>query len=82
MAPMGAVPRTSAAALLSAGLAWLAVYLLAASGSDETAKTDSLVLLVVGGAVGVGSYVLAARLFGVSEVGRIVSLLTSRLARR
>jgi putative peptidoglycan lipid II flippase len=79
---LGFGTRTAAAALLSAGLAWLAVYLLGAAGWDETVKTDSLVLLAVGGVVGVGSYVLAARLFGVAEVGRIVSLVTSRLARR
>jgi putative peptidoglycan lipid II flippase len=75
------IARAVAAALPAAVLAWLAITALGEAGLDVDDKGDSLVLLVVGGAVGAGVYVLGARLLHITEVTRITGTLLSRVRR-
>jgi putative peptidoglycan lipid II flippase len=73
-AALAAVP----AALLAAG----AIAALGLAGVEVGDKVDSLMLLAVGGLLGIAGYVLAARLLHVTEVGRISSMLVSRIRGR
>ncbi len=75
------VLRALLAAAPTAVLAWLAVLGLDRAGFDVDGKADSLVVLLVGGVVGGVVYVLAARVLNLTEVGRITSVVTSRLRR-
>ncbi len=70
--------RVAAAAAASAAFAWLCLLVLGGAGFDAASKSDSLVLLAVGGAVGLATYLVVARLFGVKEISRIVGLAVSR----
>ncbi len=72
------VVRVALAALTAAGAAWLAVRGLSTAGLDVAAKRDALLLLAGGGILGVVVYLTAARLLRVTEIGRIVRLVTSR----
>ena len=75
------VVRVVLAAVPAAGAAWLAISGLKAGGLDVASKSDSLVVLAVGGLVGMGGYLALARLLRISEITRIVALVTSRARR-
>jgi len=72
------VVRVAAAATPAAALAWLAVAGLQAGGLEVASKVDSLVLLVTGGLLGLGAYVVLARALRVGEVTQLVQLVVSR----
>lgn len=79
---LGFLGRVAVAAAVAAGLAAAAVLGLRAAGLDTADKADSLVLLAAGGLVGAAAYVGVARVLRVSEVARIVGLVTSRIRPR
>jgi putative peptidoglycan lipid II flippase len=70
--------RVSVAAVPAALIAWLCVAGLEAAGLDAARKLSSLVLLVVGGALGLLTYLALARLLRVTEIARIVGAVISR----
>jgi putative peptidoglycan lipid II flippase len=74
--------RTALAAVPAATVAWLVLAGLEAVGLDVSSRLDSLVLLAVGAVVGVGGYVVSARLLRIDEVSRILSVIRTRLGRR
>jgi putative peptidoglycan lipid II flippase len=72
------VTRVAAAAAPAAGLAWMCLLGLEQAGLDVASKLDSLVMLLVGGIVGLVTYIALARLLRITEIGRIVALVVSR----
>jgi putative peptidoglycan lipid II flippase len=72
------VVRVCAAAVPAAGLAWVCVRTLEAAGLAVASKTDSLVLLAVGGTLGLVSYLAVARALHIEEIARIVGVVISR----
>jgi putative peptidoglycan lipid II flippase len=70
----GFAARVAVAATPAALLSWAAVHTLEAGGLNVASKSDSLVLLAAGGAVGVLAYVAAARALRISEVKSILRL--------
>lgn len=76
------VLRVSAAAVPAAGAAWLTLFGLEQAGLETSSKTDSLVMLVLGGLAGLVVYLLLARLLRITEIARMVGLVTSRGKRR
>jgi hypothetical protein len=70
--------RVSVAAVPAALVAWLCVVGLEAAGLDAARKLSSLVLLVVGGTLGLLTYLALARLLRVTEIARIVGVVISR----
>ncbi len=75
------VIRVAVAALPAAGLSLAVVLGLDAAGLEIGSKVDALVMLTAGGIVGIVAYVGLARLLRIQEIGRIVSLVTSRTGR-
>ncbi|MGI8435118.1 MAG: murein biosynthesis integral membrane protein MurJ [Nocardioidaceae bacterium] len=75
---LGYAQRVVAAALGAGSLAWGCLLVSAQLGLDVSQKADALALLAVGGLVGAAAYLGLARLLHVSEVGQVVSLVTSR----
>jgi putative peptidoglycan lipid II flippase len=76
------VGRVSAAAIPAVVLAALVLAGLEGLGLDVDLKRDSLVLLIVGGLVGVLTYVGLARALRIEEISRVVALVTGRARRR
>jgi putative peptidoglycan lipid II flippase len=76
------VTRVAVAAIPATLLAWATVRSLQAAGFDVARKSDSLLILVAGGVVGVAAYLLAARLLHIREITYIVGTVTSRGRRR
>ena len=74
--------RVVAAAAPAALVAWLCLAALQRVGFDVASKSDSLLLLAVGGMTGLATYLIVSRLLGIGEVGRIVALVASRGQRR
>jgi putative peptidoglycan lipid II flippase len=72
------VGRVVAAAVPAAGLAWLVLVALDGVGLDVESKSDSLVMLLAGGVLGVAVFVFLARVLRINEIGRIVTLVLSR----
>jgi putative peptidoglycan lipid II flippase len=72
------VGRVVAAAAPAAGAAWLVVRLLEDAGLDVESKSDSLLMLAVGGGVAVAAFVVLARALRIKEIGRLVTLVLSR----
>ncbi len=72
------IGRVALAAVPAAGAAWLAIFGLDAAGLDVSTKSDSMIVLAVGGLVGTGVYLGLARLLRIREISRIVALVTSR----
>jgi putative peptidoglycan lipid II flippase len=72
------VGRVVAAAVPAAGLAWLVLLALDGVGLDVESKSDSLVMLLAGGVLGVAVFVFLARVLRINEIGRIVTLVLSR----
>lgn len=75
---VGFVLRVAAAAVPSAGLAALTLAGLQQAGLDVASKSDSLLMLAAGALVGLGGYLLLARLLRITEIGRMIGLVTSR----
>jgi putative peptidoglycan lipid II flippase len=71
--------RVAAAAVPATLLAWLLIEALEhVAGLDVASKVDSLVLLGVGGLAGLLCYLVVARLLGIREISRIVTLVVYR----
>ncbi len=76
------VARVAAAAVPATLLAWAAVAGLEAAGLDVASKSDSLVILAVGGLVGIAAYLLMARALRIQEIAQIVATVRSGVKRR
>jgi len=63
---------------IAAGLAWL-TRLGLEHGFDGTGKAAALVRLALMGSVGMGSYLVLARLFRLTEVTEVTQIVTSRI---
>ncbi|MDQ3484016.1 MAG: murein biosynthesis integral membrane protein MurJ [Actinomycetota bacterium] len=72
------VIRVVLAAVPAVGAAWLAIAGLRVGGLDVSSKSDSLVILAVGGLIGLGGYLALARLLRINEISRIVALVAAR----
>jgi putative peptidoglycan lipid II flippase len=79
---LGFVGRVAAAAIPAAVVASLAISGLSVFGLDVESKGDSAVLLVVAGALGLLTYLLAAKAAGITEIARIVATVGARARRR
>lgn len=75
------VGRVAAAAVPSAAIAGGCLLALEAAGMSVSSKVDSLVLLAVGGVVGLGTYILLARMLRIDEIRRIVAIVAARVKR-
>jgi putative peptidoglycan lipid II flippase len=76
------VGRVAAAAAPAAAVAALSISGLSVFGLDVDSKGDSLVLLAVGGSLGLLTYLLAAKVAGITEIARIVAVVGARARRR
>ncbi len=72
------VGRVAAAAVPAALVAAAALAVLGLAGLDVASKTDSLVLIVVGAVLGLAVYLVAARALHITEIARVVGLITRR----
>ncbi|MEJ7743483.1 MAG: hypothetical protein WKF73_13635 [Nocardioidaceae bacterium] len=72
------VVRVVLAAVPAAGAAWLAIWAMQSGGLDVSSKSDSLVILAVGGLVGMCGYLALARMLRIREISQMVSLIASR----
>jgi putative peptidoglycan lipid II flippase len=70
--------RVAAAAAPAALLAWVLIEGLEHVGLSVASKTDSLVLLAVGGMAGLLTYLVLARAFKIREISRIVRMVVNR----
>ena len=70
--------RVGIAGVIAAGVAWAALAALRVVGITAASQLDSVVILVVGGGLGLVTYVALARLLHVSEIGQIVATLVPR----
>jgi putative peptidoglycan lipid II flippase len=75
------VVRLALASLPAAGVAWVAVEALTATGLDPTEKLPALVILLAAGVMAVSALVLFARVFRLQEVSSIVGTVFGRLRR-
>ena len=78
----GFVARVAAAAIPAAVVAALAISGLSAFGLSVESKSDSVVLLCVGGMLGLLTYLLAAKAAGITEIARIAAAVGARARRR
>ncbi len=74
----GFLARTVVAAVLAATAALVTELLLRGVGFSGATKADALVLLVAGSVVGGLGYVGLARLLDISEIDRVVAMITGR----
>jgi putative peptidoglycan lipid II flippase len=74
----GFAVRVATAAVPAALLAWVLIYGLERLGLDVASKTDSVVLLSVGGLAGLLAYLLLARVLSIREISSIVRLVVYR----
>ncbi len=72
------VGRVAAAAVPAALVAAAALVGLGQAGLDVASKTDSLVLIAIGALLGLVVYLAAARALHITEIARVVGLITRR----
>lgn len=76
------VLRVAAASLPAAGLTWVSLWALSRADFDVASKSDSLVLLAVGGVVGMAGYLGLSRLLGIGEIAQLGAVVMRRRTRR
>jgi putative peptidoglycan lipid II flippase len=78
---LGFVGRVALAAAPAVLVSGAVLFGLSGAGLDMSGRSGSLVLLLVGGVLGLATYLLAARLLRITEITRVVALIAGRLRR-
>jgi putative peptidoglycan lipid II flippase len=76
------VGRVAAAAAPAAAVAALSISGLSVFGLDVDSKGDSVVVLAIAGSLGLVTYLLAAKVAGITEIARIVAAVGARARHR